>query len=107
MQRFISVSYEKKDASTINDNVYHELDEKIDTISDTNKQVDPRIDPMAETHIVNRVRKLSVLVGLYELAVIGGGIGPVTNALENSRMELSLNSLSLLNTNTSKAFVIG
>ena len=56
---------------------------------------------MAETHIVGRVCKLSVG------AVIGGGIGPVMNVLDISRMELSLDSLYPLNMNTSKAFVIG
>ena len=72
-----------KDVSTINDYVYHESDEQVDTISDSNKQADPRSDPTAETHIVNRVRRLSVRVGLFEPSVIGGRIGPVTNVLEN------------------------
>ena len=63
---------------------------------------------MAETHIVERVRKLSVGVGLFEPAVIGViGKDLITNVQENLRMELSLNSLSLLNTNMSEAFVIG
>ena len=62
---------------------------------------------MAETHIVDRFSNLSVGVGLFELDVIGGRIGPVTNVLENSRVEIPLNSLSPLNTNTLKAFVIG
>ena len=62
---------------------------------------------MEDTHIVDRVRKLLVGVGLFEPSVIGGGIRPVTNVLENSRLELSINSFSPLNTNTSKAFVIG
>ena len=63
---------------------------------------------MAETHIFDRVRKLSVGVWLFEPAIIGViGNNLVTNVLENSRVELSLNSLSPLNTNVSKAFVIG
>ena len=63
---------------------------------------------MEETHIVNRVRKLSVGVGLIDPAVIGFiGKDLVTNVQENSRMELSLNSLSPLNTNTSKVIVVG
>ena len=61
----------KKDVSTINDSEYHELDEQVDTISDSNKQIDPRNDPMAETHIVDRVRKLSGGFGLFKPAVIG------------------------------------
>ena len=49
---------EKKDVSTINDSVYYELDEHVDTIHDSNKQVDPRNNPIPETHIVNRVSTL-------------------------------------------------
>ena len=63
---------------------------------------------MTETHIVDRVRNLSVRVGLFDPGVlIGGSIRPVTNVLENLRVELPLNSLYPLNTKTSKAFVIG
>ena len=51
---------------------------------------------MAETHIVDRFSNLSVGVGLFELDVIGGRIGPVTNVLENLRVEISLNNLSPL-----------
>ena len=78
----------KKDVSTTNDYVYYESDEQVDTISDSNKQVDPKSDPMAETHIFDRVGKLSVGVGLFEPYVIGGGIGNdlVTNVLENLRV---------------------
>ena len=50
----------KKDVSTIKDSVYHESDKHVDTINDSKKQVDPRNDPIAETHIVDRVRRLSV-----------------------------------------------
>ena len=83
------------------------MDEQVDTISDSKKQVYPRSDPMAETHIVDRVRKLLVGVGLFEPAVIGFiGKYLVTNTQENLVVELSLNSLSPLNTNTSKAIVI-
>ena len=72
------------------------------------KQVDPRNNPIAKTHIVDRVRKLSVGVGLFEPAVVWViGKDLVTNVLENSRVELSLNSLYPLNMNTSKEIVIG
>ena len=37
----------KKDVSKINDSVYYELDEQVDTISDSNKQVYPRKYPIA------------------------------------------------------------
>ena len=91
----------KKDLPTINDSVYYEFDEHVDTISDSNKQVDPRSDPMAETHTVDRFCNLSVGVRLFEPSVIGViGKDLVTNVLENLRMDLSLNRLSPLNTNT-------
>ena len=81
----------KKDVSTINDSLYYESDENIDMISDSDKQVDPRNDPIAETHIVDRVFNLSVRVGLFKTAVvIGGSIGPVTNVLENPSVDLPL-----------------
>ena len=81
----------KKDVSKINDSVYNELDEHVDTISDSSKQVDPINDPTAETHIVDGVCTLSVIVGLFELAVVVGGIiRPVMNKLENLSVELPL-----------------
>ena len=90
----------KKDVSTINNSVYYDSYEHVDTISDSNKQVDPTNDPIAETHIVDRFHNLSVRVGLFDPAVvIGGRIGPVTNVLENSRGGLPLDSFSPLNTN--------
>ena len=82
-----------KNVSTINNSVYYELDEHVDTISDSNKHVDLRKYPIAETHIVDRVCNLSVRVGLFKPAVvIGGIIGPVTDVLENSSVELPLGS---------------
>ena len=62
---------QNKDASTINDSVYYEPNDQVDTVSDSNKRVDPRSNPMAKTHIGNRIRKLSVGVGLFEPAIIG------------------------------------
>ena len=41
----------KKYVSTINDSVYYESYEHVDTISDPNKQVDPRNYPIAETQL--------------------------------------------------------
>ena len=80
-----------KYVSTINDSIYYELDENVDIISDSNKQVDPRNNPIAETHIFNRVSSLSVRFRLFKPAVvIGGSIGPVKNVLDNSRVELPL-----------------
>ena len=108
MRYFISVSYTKERCINNQRFCILWLDEHADTISDSNKQVDPRSDPMAETHIVDRVWKLSVRAGLVEPAVIGViGKDLVKNFLENLRVELSLNILSPLNTNMSKAFMIG
>ena len=50
----------KKNVSTIKNSVYYGSDDQVDTISDSNRQVDPRSDPKAETHIFDRVRKLSI-----------------------------------------------
>ena len=36
---------QKKDVATINDSVYYESGDQVDTISDSNKQVDPSCDP--------------------------------------------------------------
>ena len=54
----------KKYVLTIDDSVYYELNEHIDTISDNIKKVDARNNPIKETHIVNIVRNLSVRVDL-------------------------------------------
>ena len=97
----------KKYVSTINRFIYHESGEQIYTISYSNKQVDPRSNPMADIHIVDRIRILSVGVGIFTPAFIGGSIGPVTNIQDNFHVEISLNILSPLNTNMSKAFMIG
>ena len=43
----------KKDVSKISNSVYNELDEHVDTISDSSKQVDARNEPIKETHIVD------------------------------------------------------
>ena len=77
----------KKDASTINDSVYYESDEHADTISDSIKQVDARNDPIKETHIVNRISILSIIVGSLEPAVIriiGQGSTPLSTNLINN-----------------------
>ena len=62
---------QNKDVSTINNSVYYESGEQVDKISDSNKQVDPSSDPKEETHIINRIRKLSVKSILFKPAVIG------------------------------------
>ena len=59
-----------KDVSTINDSVYYDSDKQVDTISDSNKQVDPSSNPKEDTHIIDRICKLSVRPILFAPAVI-------------------------------------
>ena len=61
----------KKYVSTINYSVYNESDEHVDTISDSRKHVDPRNDPIKETHIVDRVSTLSIGVRSLKPSIIG------------------------------------
>ena len=62
---------QKKDVSTINDYVYYESEEQVDTISYSKKQVDPSRDSKEETHIIDRIRKLSIRPILFKPAFIG------------------------------------
>ena len=100
-----------KYVSTINDSVYNELDEHVDTISDSRKQVDPRKYPVAETHIVDRVLTLSIGVGPLEPAVIGiigqDSTDLVTHVLKNYSEQVYMTNKFQLNTFQLKAFVIG
>ena len=99
---------QNKDVSTINDSVYYESDEQVDTMSDSNKQVDPSSNPKEETHIIDRIRKLSVRTILFDIAIIGViGQDLIMNFQENSRVVISLKSLSPLNRIRSKAIVTG
>ena len=59
-----------KDVSTINDSVYYESDNQLDTISDSNKQVDPSSNPKEDTKIIDRIRKLSVRPILFAPVVL-------------------------------------
>ena len=107
----------KNDVLTINDSVYYESDEHIDTISDSSKQVDARNYPMKETHIVDGISTLSIGVRSLETAVIGIGIigqgstplstSLVTDVLTNSSEQLFNKNSSRLNTFQSKTFMIG
>ena len=91
------------------------MDEHIDTIIDSIKQIDARNDPIKEAHIVDGISTLSVGVGSLKpavIGVIGQGSTPlstnlVTNVLKNSSEQLLMTSSSPLNTVQSNAFVIG
>ena len=87
---------QKKDTSTINDSAYYESDNQVDTISDSKKQVDPSSNPRVDTHITDRIKKLSIRKITLEPVVIGQDL--VTSVRETSRKGLSLKSLKLLHT---------
>ena len=76
-------------------------------VSDPNKQVDPSRDQKEETHIIYRIRKLSVRQLFEQSVIIFIGQDLVTNVRENLRVELSLKILSPLNAIRSKAIVTG
>ena len=72
------------------------------------KQVDRSSNPKEETHIIDRIRKLSVRPILFEPAIIGViGQDLVMNVQKNLHMEISLEILSPLNTISSKDIVTG
>ena len=114
-----------KDVSTINDSVYNESDEHVDTISGSNDQVDAINEPIKETHIVDGINNLSVGVvsvqpAVIRIGIIGQGITQgvingvknissnlVTNVLTKSSKRLFDTNMFQLNTLQSKAFVIG
>ena len=59
-----------KDASTVNDSAYHNLDEYEDEISDSSKQVEASKEPITDTHI----RNTSVGILSVKPAAVGVGI---------------------------------
>ena len=63
-----------KDVSTINDSVYYESDEHVDTISDSSKQVDASNEPIKDNHIFKGINNLSVGIVSVEPAVISVGV---------------------------------
>ena len=94
----------KKNALTINDSVYYESYENIYTISDSRKQVDARNEPIKETHIVDRVRNLSVGVGSVKPSLIGVGIivQGITQGIINGGTSISSNLVTDVLTDSSK-----
>ena len=80
----------KKEVSTINDWVYYELGEHVDTISDSSKPVDASNEPITDTHIVEGIHNLSVGIVSVERAVIGVGIigQGITQGVINGRLSL-------------------
>ena len=79
---------QNKDVSTINNSAYYELKDQVDTISDSNKQVDPCCDPRVDTHNIDRILKLSVRPITLEPVAIGQDL--VTSVRETLRDGLLL-----------------
>ena len=63
--------WKNKYASTINDSAYYESDENEVEISDSSKHVEASKEPITDTHIVDRVRDLSVGTTSVDSAVVG------------------------------------
>ena len=115
----------KKDVSTINDLVYFESAEQVDTISDSKKQVDASNELIKNPHVVNVLNNLSFVVVSVKPAVIGviiigqgitqgvinGGtnivINLVTDVLTNSSKILFDTNMFQLNTLQSETLLIG
>ena len=85
-----------KYVSTINDSVYYESDDHVDTISDSSKQVDASNNPIKDTHIVYGINNLSVGVIFVDPAVIGVGIigQGITQVVINWGINISSNHTS-------------
>ena len=94
---------QKKDISTINDSIYFELDDQVDTIFDSKEQVDPNSDPRIDTHINDRIQKLSIRPITLKPVLIGQDL--VTSARKTSRDGFSLNIFNPLHTISVKEIV--
>ena len=94
---------QKKDISTINNSAYYESDDQLDTISYCKEQVDPSSDPRIDTHITDRIQKLSIRPITLEPVVIGQDL--VMSVQETSRNGFSLKSLNPLHTISVKDIV--
>ena len=97
-------SMKKKDVSTIKNSVYYESDEHEDTISDSSKQVDASNEPIKDTHIVDGINNLSVVVVSIKPAVIGVGIigQSITQGVINRDTNIGSNLVTDVLTNSSK-----
>ena len=63
-----------KDASTVNNSAYHNLDEYEDEISDTSKQVEGSKETIIDTHVCNKsVGTTSVDPAVIRVGIIGRG----------------------------------
>ena len=108
---------QKKDIWTINNFAYYESDDQIDTISDSNKQVDtssssntdsveqidPSSDPRVDTHITDGIQKLSIRPITFKPVVIRQDL--ITSVQETSWDSLLRESLKPLHTISLKEIV--
>ena len=80
------------------------MDEHVDTINDSSKQVDASNEPIKETHIVNGINNLSVGVVSVEPSVIGVGIigQGITQGVINRGTNIGSNFVTNILTNSSK-----
>ena len=73
-----------KDASTINDSEYHNSDEYEEEISDLDKKVKARKEPITDTHVCNTsVGTTSVDPAVIGVGIIGRGRRGITQVMIN------------------------
>ena len=94
----------KKEANAINYLVYYESDEHADTIIDSSKQVDASNKPITDTHIVEEINHLSVVVVSVKPAVIGVGIigRGITQCVISGRTSIVNNIVTDISSDSSK-----
>ena len=94
----------KKEVSKINNSVYYELDENVDTISDSRKTVDASNDPITDTHIVEGINNLSVRIVSAEPAIIVVGIirQGITQGVINGSTDIGSNIVTDIFMNSGK-----
>ena len=94
---------QKKDISTINDYVYNESNDQVDTISYSKENFDPISDPRVDTDITDGIQKLSIIPITFEPVIIGKDL--VASVQETLRDRLLRESLKTLHTISSKEIV--
>ena len=75
-----------KDASTVNDSAYHNLDEYKYEISDSDKNPEARKQPITDTKVHNTsVGTTSVDIDVVGMGIIGRGRRAITQVMINGR----------------------
>ena len=92
------------------DLAYHNSDEYEDEISGSSKQVEASKEPITDTHIVDRVRNLSVVTtsvdpAVIRVGIIGRGQRGITQGMIRGRTRIiSSNVITDVLTDSSKIF---